>query len=293
MFSRQNHGEHIYGCGEQYTYLDLKGRNVPIFVQEQGVGRGRDLITLLADWKAGAGGSWYTTYFNQPTFLSSSNYYCHIESGSYAEFNFCEKDSHVLHFHQVPDKAVIGVCSSAVEALRDLTEYLGRQPALPDWCYNGVWLGVQGGTAVVEKKMKDALTAGVKVAALWAQDWEGIRMTDFGKRLMWNWQWDRKLYPALDEKIIEWRERGIRFLGYINPYLAIEGDLFREASENGYLVKKQSGEDYLEDFGQFYAGMIDFTNTDGFALVPGSNKKGDDRSRPFGLDGGLRRGPSP
>jgi len=265
--------EHLYGCGEQYTHLDLKGKKVPLFVQEQGVGRGKDLITLLADWKAGAGGAWHTTYFNQPTFVSSRNYYCHFENGSYAEFDFSHPDRHVLHFWEVPARAYIGVHGSAVETIGALTELLGRQPKLPAWVYNGVWLGVQGGSEVVDRKLRDALNAGVKVAALWCQDWEGIRMTSFGKRLMWNWQCDAKLYPGLDEKIAELKERGIRFLGYINPYLAVEGALYREASDRGFLVRRSDGAVYNEDFGEFLAGMVDFTDPEAFAWYKGVIKK--------------------
>ena len=33
--------EHIFGGGDQYTYLNLKGRNYPIWVREQGVGRNK------------------------------------------------------------------------------------------------------------------------------------------------------------------------------------------------------------------------------------------------------------
>ena len=38
--------EHIYGGGEQYTYLDLKGRRYPIWVREQGVGRNRHVVDV-------------------------------------------------------------------------------------------------------------------------------------------------------------------------------------------------------------------------------------------------------
>jgi len=60
-------------------------------------------------------------------------------------------------------------------------------------------------------------------------------------------------------KIKELRERGIRFLGYINPYIAVEGYLFKEASKKGYLAKNNKGQDYLVEFGEFYAGVVDFT----------------------------------
>lgn len=54
--------ERFFGFGAQYTYFDLKGKKVPIFIQEQGIGRGAQPVTLGANLQAGAGGSWHTTY---------------------------------------------------------------------------------------------------------------------------------------------------------------------------------------------------------------------------------------
>jgi hypothetical protein len=50
--------ERFLGFGTQYTYFDMKGRKVPIFIQEQGIGRGAQPVTLAADWQADAGGRW-------------------------------------------------------------------------------------------------------------------------------------------------------------------------------------------------------------------------------------------
>ena len=64
--------EHIYGGGEQYTYLDLKGRNYPIWVREQGVGRNKsDIVTIVMDALYHGGGDYHTTYWPQPSYLSS------------------------------------------------------------------------------------------------------------------------------------------------------------------------------------------------------------------------------
>ncbi|HCW51592.1 MAG TPA: hypothetical protein DGR79_05950, partial [Clostridiales bacterium] len=41
--------ERFFGFGEQFTHLDMKGRWLPIFVTEQGIGRGAQPITLGAD----------------------------------------------------------------------------------------------------------------------------------------------------------------------------------------------------------------------------------------------------
>lgn len=68
--------EHIYGCGEQFSYLNLRGKNFPLWVSEQGVGRNKQTyVTFLADVQDRAGGDYYTTYYPEPTFISSRKYY--------------------------------------------------------------------------------------------------------------------------------------------------------------------------------------------------------------------------
>lgn len=41
--------ERFFGFGEQFSHMDFKGRKVPIFVQEQGIGRGDQPITFAAN----------------------------------------------------------------------------------------------------------------------------------------------------------------------------------------------------------------------------------------------------
>lgn len=287
--------EHIYGCGEQYSELDLRGKKVPIWVQEQGVGRGRDLITLLADIHSGSGGSWHTTYFAQPTFVSSGNWYCHVETGAYSEMDFRSRKKHVINVWGIPEKIVIGVEKSAVDAVSGLSSYLGRQPALPEWSYDGVWLGVQGGTDIVRSKYKEAQIAGVQIAAIWAQDWEGRRVTSFGNQLMWDWKHDESLYPGLKDFMKDINSNGIKFFGYINPFLAIgttddeDGPLpsdflYNEAKEKGYCVKTQEGRDYYVKITTFPAAIVDLTNPEAFEWIKGVIKE---NMIQFGLHGWM------
>ena len=49
--------EKVFGFGEQFTHFDLKGRRVPIWVQEQGIGRGLQPITTAVDFVARSGDS--------------------------------------------------------------------------------------------------------------------------------------------------------------------------------------------------------------------------------------------
>lgn len=200
------------------------------------------------------------------------------------EFNFENETYHELEIWGVPEEIIFVKKDNFVDILEEMTDSLGRQPLLPSWVYDGVWLGIQGGTYVIFEKLEKALDNDVKVSAIWAQDWQGKRITYFGKRLMWDWEWDRKLYPDLDKKIKLLNERGIKFLGYINPYLAVEGNLFAQARDKGYLVKDNTGEDYVFDAGAFMIGIVDLTNPEAFKWYKEVIKK---NMIEFGLSGWM------
>jgi alpha-glucosidase len=261
-------GEGIYGCGEQFSRFDLRGSRVPLWTEEQGVGRSPlDPITHLLNFKHGAGGHWYSTYFPQPTFVTAENLYFHASSRAYAVFDFRPRDRGELLFWEVPREMVIGVHGDAAGALAGLSEFLGRMPVLPEWTYDGMWLGVQGGRDAVEKKLAEARDAGVKVGALWAQDWEGRRITTFGKQLFWDWKYKAEMYPDLPGHIRDLDARGVKFLGYINTFLALEGSLYKIAKDRNYCVKNRAGEDYLVYITTFPAAIVDLTNPEAFRWI--------------------------
>jgi len=257
--------ERIYGCGEQFSELDLRGKKVPLWVSEQGVGRNKkELATFVADKFEKAGGNWYTTYFPQPTFISTRRYFCHVNDSHYMKFDFSHSSYHELECWNIPESIFIETGSSLMEVVTKQSEYLGRQPGLPKWIVDGVVLGLQGGTDIIMPKIERALEKGLKIGAIWIQDWEGKRITTFGKQLMWDWKYDSELYPDLPKLVSDLRERGIRVMGYINPFLALEGDLYKEASEKGYLIRKKDGSEYHVVVTTFPAAIVDITNPDAY-----------------------------
>ncbi len=262
--------EHVYGLGEQFSSLDHRGRRYPIFTSEQGVGRNkRTQTTFLADCSDNGGGDYWTTYFPQATFISSRMYFFHLYGHPYAEISLEEPDCHEVHQWGAGLNAVIGYADSYPGLMESLSGLLGRQPPLPAWSFDGLWLGVQGGSARSNGMLDRMLEAGTAVCAVWTQDWVGQRVTSFGKRLKWDWLWDRQRYPTLKDDIDRRAGQGIAWMGYINPHLAQDGQLFKEASGNAYLVRNRDGEDYLVDFGEFSGGFVDLTNPDAFAWMKG------------------------
>ncbi|MGL4679390.1 MAG: alpha-glucosidase, partial [Plesiomonas shigelloides] len=116
-------------------------------------------------------------------------------------------------------------------------------------------------------RLDNALKHDIKVSGLWSEDWCGLRVTSFGKRLFWDWDWQhhQERYPNLPERIKALSDQGIAFMAYVNPYLCEDGQLYPIAKELGYMALDKDGNVALVDFGEFYCGCIDFTNPDAMA----------------------------
>ncbi|MBU1080992.1 MAG: alpha-glucosidase, partial [Spirochaetes bacterium] len=174
-------GESVFGGGEQFSHLDLRGRRFPLWTSEQGVGRNkRTRVTWEADVADKAGGDYWWTFFPQATFASSRRYWMHADCPAYAALDFRDTDFHELEFWALPKRIFFGVGGSMLDLAKGVSALLGRQPEPPDWTHDGIVLGMQGGTAVCERRLRRAKARGVPVAGIWAQDWEGINMTGFG-----------------------------------------------------------------------------------------------------------------
>ncbi|MFG6178408.1 alpha-glucosidase [Halomonas sp. THAF12] len=259
-------GEHVWGCGEQMSYLDLRGRHFPLWTSEPGVGRDKSTyVTWRSDVENRAGGDYYHTNYPQPTFLSSRYYACHVETSSYADFDFRHEDFHELQVWAVPERLELFTAPSYLALVETLGARFGHQPRLPDWVYDGVILGLKRGKAHAEEKLDQALSADMAVSALWCEDWAGIRETSFGARLFWDWKASESRYPDLAGWCRELGERGIRFLGYVNPYLCVDGELYPVARDRGYLATDGQGGPAIVDFGEFDCGVVDFTSPDACA----------------------------
>mgnify|MGYP001151225727 CR=1 FL=1 len=191
--------EHVYGCGEQMSYFDLRGRHFPLWSSEPGVGRDK---TTYVTWRSdvengGAGGDYYNTNYPQPTYVSSRHYYLHMDTTAYGDFDFRNPRYHELQCWNVPGFIRIEAAPTFVELLEKLTAFLGRQPELPEWIYNGLIIGAQGGNERSFGIVDKSLEHGIKVSGLWCQDWCGKRVTSFGKRLQWDWHFHKEMLPAM------------------------------------------------------------------------------------------------
>ena len=252
----------LWGGGEQMSCLALNGRTFPIWTSEPGVGRepGSELTDKVNADGSGAGGDYWTTNYPQPTWLSSARYAVHLETAAYSVLDLTAAGSVGIECWSANVDLELFDAPTLPALVSKMSDRFGRQPALPDWAISGTIVGLKDGANTFDRFEKIA-ASGAAITGLWCEDWIGIRQTSFGKRLFWDWKWNPARYPDLPAQIAALADRGIRFLGYVNPYLAVDGSLYQEARAANFLALRQdSDEPYAVDFGEFDAGVVDFTN---------------------------------
>jgi alpha-glucosidase (family GH31 glycosyl hydrolase) len=268
-------GERFFGFGTQFTYFDMKGHKVPIFIREQGIGRGEQPITWAVDWRAGAGGDPYTSYACVPHYITSEARSLFLENYEYSTFDLREDDRCQIGVFSTQMRGQILGGETPAQLIEQYTEYSGRMRPLPEWILSGAVVGLQGGTDRVLRISDELESLGTPIAALWLQDWVGQRKTSFGTQLWWNWELDRDHYPDWDSLRETLEKQDIRLMTYINPFLCddvaqkknYDRNLFEEAARNGYLVKNPRGESYTITISSFSAALVDLTNPEAWAWI--------------------------
>ena len=257
-----------YGFGEQFSHIGLKGHRLPIWVQEQGLGRGDFPVSPLVKLFSlpEVAGYPFSTYVASPVWLDTTGV---VHVGENAEPGFIDlsKQGRIeVSFVTKQLKGIIAFNEQPLEQIRSITRYTGRMQSLPEWVHNGLILGVQGGSDVVENVITKLKAHDMPLAAIWMQDWVGARKTSFGSQLWWNWVLDKERYPRWDEMRESLKKEGIRILSYVNPHLVkLEGKesrrkLFDEAASRGFLVKSPEGGPYLIENTDFKYGLLDVWN---------------------------------
>ncbi|XP_052172791.1 uncharacterized protein LOC127788492 [Diospyros lotus] len=259
--------ERFYGFGEQFSHMDFKGKRVPIFVQEQGIGRGDQPITFAANLVSfRAGGDWSTTYAPSPFYISSKMKSLYLEGYNYSVFDLTRDDRVQIQVHGDSVQGSILHGNSPLEFIERFTEAIGRPPELPEWIISGAVVGMQGGTDFVRDVWSKLQAYNVPISAFWLQDWVGQRKTVIGSQLWWNWEVDTTRYSGWQQLIGDLSASHIKMMTYCNPCLAPMDEkpnrrnLYEEAKKLDILVKDKKGETYMVPNTAFDVGMLDMTH---------------------------------
>jgi alpha-glucosidase (family GH31 glycosyl hydrolase) len=269
--------EHFFGFGEQFSYFDLKGQRVPIWVSEQGIGRGQQPVTALVNLAARSGGNDFTTYTAVPQYITSRMRSLFLENQEYSVFDLRRADRVQISVFSSQLQGQIVYGSNPEDLIAEYTAWAGRMRTLPDWILSGAVVGMQGGTDKVRGIYAKLKALGTPVAAFWLQDWVGQRTTSFGKQLWWNWELDTTRYPGWDALREDLAKDSVRIMLYASPFLAdvaglkpnLRRNLFKEALDAGYLVRRPDGSPYLIRNTDFSAGLLDLINPEAVTWYEG------------------------
>jgi hypothetical protein len=109
----------------------MRGRNIPVLVSEQGVGRGEQPITdyLNQNVDEGVGGTWYTTYAPKAIYLTSEHRGMYFGDNSevlYLNISAAGFNSVSAEIWNTALSARILTAGSIPEMVTEITEETGR-----------------------------------------------------------------------------------------------------------------------------------------------------------------------
>ncbi len=225
LYGSKDKSTPYYGGGEQFTELNLNGHLIPFLTQEQGHGRARYWTSLPFDLVTGglSGGDRFTTYIPIALLFSQT------PQGHWRSYKISGQDYNLVDLREEDAMAIwsltdllnieINHASTPLEMVTKNSKTLGLPHPTPPWFYEGA---VLGGFIEGEKNVYEILRIveeyKIPTKALWIEDWSGIDKTiDGSKRLKWNWEVDRRLYPNWDKMVADIKSKEIRIGGYLNP----------------------------------------------------------------------------
>ena len=241
-------GEHFVGMGGQSFDVDERGQTVPLWVQEDGIGK-------FPDPDGNYAGLWFetgrrhSTHSPMPMLLSSQGYALAVDTNARAIFALCSEAEDAARFEAweptLDLHLFLGEGANAPrDALGKMIAWAGKPPERPPLATFAPWVDAIFGSANVRRVAAHLRSAGVSASAIWTEDWRGGATTATGYALKENWRVDRTLYPDLEQLAADLHAQGFAFLVYHNTFLDDAGDVHAEATSAGYGIQTQAGAPY-------------------------------------------------
>jgi hypothetical protein len=224
-------GEALWGFGERFDSLNMRGRT-------------------METWIVDAWGGGNRSYICTPFLISSAGYGLFVNCTGKVRFDCGATNPNELRI-EVPEGGldVFVFQGTPREILAAYTRVVGRPEPVPDWVFEpwisrNSYLSEYEIDRVIDKMVAHELRASAVVLEGWA---EGLQ----------NFRFEPGRYPNTREWITKLHERGYHVVCWETPSLWDSASTYREAKTNGFLVLKPDGSelriDWLEN-----AVKIDF-----------------------------------
>ena len=271
--------EHFVGMGGQSFDVDQRGQTVPLWVQEDGIGKFPDPDDTYA-------GLWFltgrrhSTHTPMPMLLSSQGYALAVDTNARAIFALCSEADDAARFEAweptLDLHLFLGEGDNAPrDALGKMIAWVGKPAERPPLATFAPWVDAIFGSANVRRVAAALRAAGISASAIWTEDWRGGATSATGYALKENWRVDRTLYPDIEQLATDLHAQGFAFLTYFNTFLDDTADVYAEAKAGGFGIQTQAGAPY-EFTGVTFGNseLLDLTSAPAVAWADGVMREG-------------------
>lgn len=263
-------GEHLVGLGGQSFDVDHRGERVPLWVQEDGIGKYPDPDDVyLGVWPLT--GRKHSTHTPMPMLLSSRNYALAVDTNGRAIFDLAATHEETA-LYEVWDQRLdlhLWLGDSPREPFGEMIAWVGK-PARPPRTIFAPWVDAMFGSANVRRVAQALRDNGVASSVIWTEDWRGGDQGEMNYVLKENWRVDRTLYPDLEQVADDLHGMGFAFHTYHNTFINSDADIYAEAVASGYAIKTADGSPFIFTSAKFNeTTLLDLTNPEAVTWAKG------------------------
>ncbi len=232
--------EYVYGLGERFTHFVKNGQTVDTVNKDGGTGSEQ-------------------TYKNIPFYLTNRGYGVFVDQPETVSFEVASEYNDKVQFsvegQSIQYYVIYG--PTPKDILVNYTSLTGKPALPPAWSF-GLWLTTSFTTDyseetvlnIIDKMKENNIPLDVfHFDCFWMK---GFEWTSF--------EWDKDMFPDPAGLIKKIHDRGIKVCVWLNPYISQKSRLFKEARDQGYLIKRPDGNPWQWDRWQAGNAFVDFTN---------------------------------
>ncbi len=240
--------EHFAGLGGQSFDVDHRGETVPLWVQEDGIGKYDDAddnyqgVWFLTGRK-------HSTHTPMPMLLSSRGYALAVDTDARAVFDLCDSHEDAARFEAWSNKLDMQVfvgdpnLGATKDAFGHMIAWVGKPERPPELIF-APWIDALFGSANVRRVAQKLRASGVSSSVIWTEDFRGGGNSSTGYALHEDWRVDRDLYPDFEQLADDLHGMGFAFHTYHNTFIDSTADIYTASVAGGYAIKNPDGTPY-------------------------------------------------
>jgi len=267
--------DHFAGFGAQTWGVDARGETIPIWMQEEGIGK--DLTTDDPTGVWFIVGRRHSAYMPLPEFLARRGYVAVAETPYRSTFALCSEQDNVARMElELPVTVNLFYGPDPHDALSRATAHFGRPRVPPAFAF-APWNDAIFGSDNVRRVAGKLRAIGAPSSVIWTEDWRGGTWSQglggSTYQLKEEWDVDRTLYPDFEQVAAQLHDVGFKWLVYFNSFVEQDSAAWPETAPNGYLIAQADGTPYTFTDGRFQpASMVDLTQPAAVAWAVGKMK---------------------